>query len=428
MKMFGKTEDRAIDNLLRAHTGRQSRATFTCAQFDPDLANAYVERRLTPKERQGYDRHLSECPPCRKSLVALFRMAEGVAPAPVAGAAANSFAREAGAGWLAAIRESLASVSAPRWAMAATAIVVLALSVPLLLSRQGRQEGKMAALAGDDRSAAGAVGGSSPATPAAQGETTRLALADSRGSEAKPAEGVNAGTAANQAADGARQAGPAQPPPQTQAVDAMGLIATDDAGRAAASEVQIPAATVAAPPVPPTVEQAELAKIDPEKARRLPQADKESAEMVVLKPGRPDGETKSEREMTATITPKDSMAPPPEAPAGSAASRILANRTAKRALRDSGGAKPGERGRGVPDRKAGKKRFWLINDVWTDEDYKSDKELPEVTIVRDSNVYKDLLSKYAALKPYFAKFSEGERVIVVYKGTVYKLVPPGAND
>src|SRR5215216_3825415 len=76
MKMFWKTEDGAIDNLLRAHAARAAGGPPPlCREFDPDLANAFIERSLTASERGRYEQHLSLCASCRKSVVALARMA-----------------------------------------------------------------------------------------------------------------------------------------------------------------------------------------------------------------------------------------------------------------------------------------------------------------------------------------------------------------
>src|SRR5918992_5681753 len=85
MKMFSKTEDGEIDNLLRAHAGARGQKVPTCCEFDPDLANAFVERRLNSIERARYERHLADCSPCRKSTVLLARMADAEAAPAVAG-------------------------------------------------------------------------------------------------------------------------------------------------------------------------------------------------------------------------------------------------------------------------------------------------------------------------------------------------------
>ncbi|HET9531053.1 MAG TPA: hypothetical protein VFQ92_11925, partial [Blastocatellia bacterium] len=80
--------------------------------------------------------------------------------------------------------------------------------------------------------------------------------------------------------------------------------------------------------------------------------------------------------------------------------------------------------RGTPERRIAGKRFYLLNDVWTDKDYKPGKEMAEVTIIRDSDLYKEVLAKRNGLKTYFTRFDEKERAIIVYKDTVYKLEPP----
>src|SRR5437763_13122290 len=76
MKMFPKTQDHTIDRLLGAPGGGQRKPSPPCREFDADLANAYVERRLTASETAGFEQHLAACSPCRKSIVALTRMAQ----------------------------------------------------------------------------------------------------------------------------------------------------------------------------------------------------------------------------------------------------------------------------------------------------------------------------------------------------------------
>ena len=73
--------------------------------------------------------------------------------------------------------------------------------------------------------------------------------------------------------------------------------------------------------------------------------------------------------------------------------------------------------------KVGGRKFWLRNDFWTDKDYNPDKEMPMVTVFRDSDVYRELLSKHSGMRPFLTGFAETARVIFIYKGTVYKLIP-----
>jgi len=75
------------------------------------------------------------------------------------------------------------------------------------------------------------------------------------------------------------------------------------------------------------------------------------------------------------------------------------------------------------ERKFNGKRFLLRDGAWTDKDFDPNKDLPVVIIIRDSNVYKEVLNKRPGLKPFLTGFQPGERAIIVYKGTVYRLIP-----
>src|SRR4051794_1375804 len=132
MKMFWKTQDHAIDRLLGAERARLSEPARTCREFDPNLANAYVERSLTTTEIARYEQHLSECAGCRKSIVALARMAEADPVFSRAEAKSFSLAGQRQGG----VKRLLGAMSAPQWAMAAAVVLVFAISLPLLLSRK----------------------------------------------------------------------------------------------------------------------------------------------------------------------------------------------------------------------------------------------------------------------------------------------------
>jgi len=64
------------------------------------------------------------------------------------------------------------------------------------------------------------------------------------------------------------------------------------------------------------------------------------------------------------------------------------------------------------------KTFYLIEDVWTDSEYKAESGLPETALVFGSDEYFALLNKNPKLGSYF---SLGERVIVVLDGRVYRV-------
>ena len=69
-------------------------------------------------------------------------------------------------------------------------------------------------------------------------------------------------------------------------------------------------------------------------------------------------------------------------------------------------------------RKVADKTFYLRDGVWTDADFKTDAKLPETTLVFGSDAYFELLKRERKLAEFFAL---GERVVVVYKGRVYRV-------
>jgi Ca-activated chloride channel family protein len=69
-------------------------------------------------------------------------------------------------------------------------------------------------------------------------------------------------------------------------------------------------------------------------------------------------------------------------------------------------------------RKVADKTFYLRDGVWTDADFKTDAKLPETTLVFGSDAYFELLQRERKLAEFFAL---GERVVVVYKGRVYRV-------
>ena len=174
----------------------------------------------------------------------------------------------------------------------------------------------------------------------------------------------------------------------------------------------------------PTSDQ--LARIDPKNTRQASEAEKDSAHVSVLKTGRADGEERAKGD--TKIRPEDNNAPPsPIAGADAGARRTLAQPPSASSMRDGRKLSEAVRSRATAERKIGKKRFWLRDEIWTDNDYKPEKEMPMVTLVRDSDVFKEVIGKRATLKGYLTAFAENERAIVVYKGTIYKLIPQDGN-
>jgi uncharacterized protein YegL len=69
-------------------------------------------------------------------------------------------------------------------------------------------------------------------------------------------------------------------------------------------------------------------------------------------------------------------------------------------------------------KKIGAKTFYLENDVWIDSEFKEQSKLKEIKITFASNEFFDLINKETALAQFFAL---GEKVVVVWKGNVYRI-------
>jgi Ca-activated chloride channel family protein len=69
-------------------------------------------------------------------------------------------------------------------------------------------------------------------------------------------------------------------------------------------------------------------------------------------------------------------------------------------------------------RKVGEKTFYLRDDVWTDSEFKPEARLPETALEFGADDYFALIRREPELARFF---SLGERVVVVYKGRVYRV-------
>ncbi|MFN2415462.1 MAG: VIT domain-containing protein [Pyrinomonadaceae bacterium] len=69
-------------------------------------------------------------------------------------------------------------------------------------------------------------------------------------------------------------------------------------------------------------------------------------------------------------------------------------------------------------RKAGEKTFYLRDDVWVDSEFKAEAKLPETALEFGAEEYFALVRREPQLARFF---SLGERVVVVYKGRVYRV-------
>src|SRR5215471_3175039 len=133
MKFTGESKDGVLDILLRAYVSRPSNPPKTCTEFDPDQANAYIERRLTGSLRSQYEQHLSECTGCRKNVIALIRLSDSEI------ASAVPTLEVPKSRWFGGIQQAFGVLARPQWAFAAAALVVLGISIPLFLSLNRNQ-------------------------------------------------------------------------------------------------------------------------------------------------------------------------------------------------------------------------------------------------------------------------------------------------
>lgn len=457
MEKSANIEDQVMDNLLRSYIKQQKQPEINCDGFDPDLANLYLERVLTEKETGRYEIHLSECSPCRSNVIALAQFAEQEVPlALVASAKAKQAivapiadetraVEKSNANWFEGLKGFFALLMTPRYALGAVAALVLAISIPVILSQQSNKTSNApnAAASGaksaEDNGAPGVIAQAPAATPNdglttdnGSGELRREPQAQSERDRAASPESTN------QSASGLAGAGigsTAGEPPATSAVAAESSATTekkevaknesttvaDNKPRADENAVKPTEAPAATPPpaVAKATERPELPRIDSKETLKIPSNDKDTASGKTLKPGTADTSVASATKPTGpTIRPNEGVRP--SAPSTESGGRALTDKA--KSLRSASDARK-EPVRASASRKIDNKTFWLIDDVWTDKDYKKDKELPVVTLTKESDVYKEVLEKHSNLQKFFKGFAANEKVIVVYKGTVYRLMP-----
>jgi hypothetical protein len=415
MKFSGQIKDGVIDNLLRAYVSRPGNPHQLCVEFDPDKANAYIEHLLSGSERSQYEQHLSECAHCRKSIVGLARLAHQTDPV----SATPRIIEPPRTSWLEGARQMLGVLARPQWAIAATAALVMAISLPFILSNKSGAGSFQA-----DKSNAPAIASAANEEPEAQGRASEThsdknqvpQAADSFVALQQPPSALKA---ERQTKNGPAESKVVNEAQQREA-DSTKQLAKDssdsknDSKSATASDAVSQNARVAAATPEAGARDAENRQQPPEKEK--------AAEEAPKKPVPTDEQAdKTKRERAEQIAP-----PPPasSAPAASADSRKDQTAIGKtRAKLAFGSSTSSESARVSPERKVSGKKFLFKDGAWTDKDYDPDKDLPLVTIVRDSNVYKEVLGKRPGLKPYLAGFAPTDRAIIVYKGTVYKLIP-----
>ena len=118
--------------------------------------------------------------------------------------------------------------------------------------------------------------------------------------------------------------------------------------------------------------------------------------------------------------PQPSASPDPQnAPSGlstvTGAEAVQRSKQA-RAQQDAGYLREEDKSEAV--KRVAEKTFYLIDDVWTDSEFKADSRLPETKVAFGSDEYFALLKQIPKLGSFFAL---GERVVVVFEGRVYRV-------
>ncbi|HTF37620.1 MAG TPA: zf-HC2 domain-containing protein [Blastocatellia bacterium] len=401
MKFFGQAKDGVIDNLLRAYVSRPSNPHQKCTDFDPDQANAYIERSLTGASRFHYEEHLSECAACRKNVVALVRLAEAETPTSVAPArGVPRFTLLSGA------KQMFGALSQPQWAMVAAAVIVAAISVPLLLTRNESQKASVAVAEPSAPASPVANPTSENAAPSTFGDATSRQREKS--DEKTEVLARTAPTASKPTDAPAGVGGVADVSKKLEVSDAVQPV--DERRKSEGKVAQALAQGGAAP-------TSQVTKNDSDQGRQQ-QPEKDSTQQPnESKAARADQQS-NEKEKTARA---EEAAAPPAPPSTSEAARGAMKRSpAKLSLRDSNAGTESVR---AEQKEFKGKKFSFRDGAWTDKEFDPNKDLPVVTIIRDSNTYKELISKRAGLRSIMERFTPAERAIIVYKGTVYKLIP-----
>ncbi|GEM_PF-1255182 len=446
-----KTEEQMTEALLRNYVKQQRPPESLCREFDPDTVNAYLERVLTEPETGRYEFHLAACAFCRQGILTLAQLAEVEAPlaltataqTPAASAVAATSQTVKPAQEEASLMERLkgwfGGFATPRFALAAVAAIVLAVTIPVVLvsNRQANksteiakqqqaelspplaQEPPVANASPDNESVARTA--ETPAT-AANPQSARPAAESQRQQQPGTTAASGEGQTALAAAPVTQPIEPKQDQDSKPAAvaDAQARPAEEDRARRennAAAKRQDEVAGTVAPAAPAPAAKKELEKIDSADTMRIQEAGKDKAREKVVKPASPVN-GRSTGSSTAAIRAESNTAPA----SGPPPTREPMPNKGVRAYRDSR-EKITERPNVTLTRKIKDKHFWLLEGVWTDRDYRKEKDLPVVPLIKDSDNYKEVLAKISGLQKYFSAFGSNDKAIVVYKNTVYRLLP-----
>ncbi|HEU4391890.1 MAG TPA: hypothetical protein VFV34_29155 [Blastocatellia bacterium] len=440
MGITRENEERVVDRLLRAEFSRPA-APAECSGLDPDLATAYIERSLPAVEVGRYEGHLAQCTPCRTGVARLVLLAAAEQSPKTASNNVVATASPTDT-WL---QRLLAGLAQPKWALAATAVVALAVAIPVLM-RSGRDSAvrdlyPTEAVADAPSQSKGQPSSSADfaTTESASTRQQKLDRAEHGNAQAGSSSGYVSGPVSAKdaddsdnkprdtaVADGAGQAGRAAEPEPAKRADAQP--SQQPEGNRRANEIaQEKTREVAATPPAPKEEQKKISPID---ETLTVSEDRSKTESRLLKPGSiSDKGDSTDKERTAAI--KSELAARAPQTSAESGGKGVTSRPGGRARKESEKDSPSmaasidtvSKSKSSGQKEVGKKTFNLVDGVWTDKDYSRTKQIPGVTLIRDSDLYKEAVAKDSALKTLLDSFAASETVIVVHKRTAYKITP-----
>jgi hypothetical protein len=417
LRSLGRGEDQLIRRLLRAYMQQHSRAVPTesytrrCSEFDPDLANAYIERVLTASECVRYEQHMADCDFCRKATAKLAQMAS-LESQPALKLARTRWA-VCQTYQVSRLPQALITglLSEPQWLVAIIVAVAFAIGALLFSRNQSFDQGDLR-----------------PTGQAPQRDPQpQLDIRTSKSSAARRVAAKPTGSAHL-----AKKLVEAHTVAEAKSITVL-------AKQQEASESK-PVAAVPAPELTTTIAQAkeevqpapinlavalrqQLAKIDAAQVADVAESSQFGMISLLAKPDKKKAD-KLHLLRVPLLLPSF---------IGSSLRRTLIGQASifsisyfsekSAAVAASAKVTPDK----IAERQIGKKKFRFLSGIWTDEGYKPEKDKQVVLLVRGSDAYKTLLAKHSELKAYFASFAPSEFVIIVYKGAVYKLVPQGSN-
>src|SRR5262245_18603504 len=141
MKIARQNEEQLVDRLLRGQlTGRDPQRKDVCSGLDLDLATAYLEKSLTTRERDRYEHHLAECAGCRTYVSGLLLMTTADADQPaIEKSRPERISNQPS--WIGRwIRQLVSGLAQPQWALAATAVLIAAVAIPVIMMQAAKRE------------------------------------------------------------------------------------------------------------------------------------------------------------------------------------------------------------------------------------------------------------------------------------------------